>query len=172
MDKEVNTPISFDLHTHHYRCGHAEGNIEDYIRAAIKNGLNIIGISDHSPFFYSDRDQLHPHIAMKKSEFPEYINEVLYLKEKYRDQIDVLLGIESDFFPEHIELYKKKYKIHPFDYIIGSVHFINGKSVFDHSYWESLSYQEKVAHKEKYYRLIQQSAESGLFHVLGHIDVI
>lgn len=168
----VDSKKIFDLHTHHYRCGHAEGEIEEYINAAIQNGLDIIGISDHSPFFYSDKDQLHPGIAMKKSEFHEYINEVLSLKEKYKGQIEILLGMESDFFPDHIELYKAKYKGHPFDYVIGSVHFVNGASVFDRNYWDSLSHQEKIVHKETYYRLIQQSAESGLFQVLGHIDVM
>src|SRR5690625_3369721 len=118
--ENIESLTSFDLHTHHDRCGHAEGKIEDYIKAAIKNDLDIIGISDHSPFFYSEEDQLHPGIAMKKSEFNEYIDEVLKLKEKYKDQIEVLLGLESDFFPEYIDLYRGKYKAHPFDYILGS----------------------------------------------------
>lgn len=166
------TSKTFDLHTHHYRCGHAEGKIEEYVKSAIDKELNIIGISDHSPFFYSEKDQLHPGIAMKKSEFHDYIREVLTLKEKYKDQIEILLGIESDFFPQHIDLYRKQYKDHPFDYLIGSVHFVHGISVFDNSYWEKLSHQDKIEHKETYYQLIQQSAKSGLFHILGHIDVM
>lgn len=35
--------IPFDLHTHHQRCGHARGNIRDYIEAANRNGLGMIG---------------------------------------------------------------------------------------------------------------------------------
>lgn len=41
--------MKFDLHTHHFRCGHADGNIRDYIEAGIKAGLQAIGISDHTP---------------------------------------------------------------------------------------------------------------------------
>lgn len=36
--------MKFDLHTHHFRCGHADGNIRDYIEAGIKAGLQAIGI--------------------------------------------------------------------------------------------------------------------------------
>lgn len=43
--------MKFDLHTHHERCGHADGTIEDYITAALDAGLQAIGISDHSPYF-------------------------------------------------------------------------------------------------------------------------
>ena len=49
--------IKFDLHTHHERCGHAIGTIEDYVKQAIQYGLQYIGISDHSPYFHSEEDQ-------------------------------------------------------------------------------------------------------------------
>lgn len=90
--------VVFDLHTHHHRCGHALGEIEDYIQAAIEKGMDYIGIADHSPYFYSDEDQLYPGIAMGKSELANYVEEVLALKKKYKQQIHVLLGMESDFF--------------------------------------------------------------------------
>ena len=38
-----------NYHTHHYLCGHAIGNVEDYVLVAIKEGFNEIGISDHGP---------------------------------------------------------------------------------------------------------------------------
>jgi len=164
--------MKFDLHTHHERCGHAEGNIRRYIEAAIDAGLDVIGISDHSPYFYSEEDQAHPNIAMAKSEFPAYISEVLRLKEEYRGKIEVLLGIESDFFPEHAELYRKMYETVPFDYIIGSVHQSGGISIFNRNRWKKLNEEQKLREKEIYYDLIRQSAESGMFQILGHIDAL
>lgn len=92
--------MKFDLHTHHDRCGHAIGSMEDYIKAAVSYGLQAIGVSDHSPFFASQEDRAKPRIAMAKSEFSNYVQEVLKLKEIYQDQIEVLLGVESDFFPD------------------------------------------------------------------------
>ncbi|WP_053362963.1 histidinol-phosphatase [Bacillus sp. FJAT-27251] len=162
----------FDLHTHHDRCGHARGKVEDYIKAAIERGLAVIGIADHSPFFSYKEDQAFPKIAMGKSEFPQYIKEVQSLKEKYSSKIEVLLGIEADFFPEHVELYRSHFDKYPFDYVIGSVHQVEGKSIFNKKRWNGLSQQQKVKVKDTYYDLIDQSARSGLYQVLGHIDAM
>src|SRR5690625_1099263 len=164
------TKLKFDYHTHNSRCGHAKGTIQDYIEAAIERNLDIIGISDHSPHFYSDQDHLLPRTTMKKSEFAGYVEEVLRLKETYKDKIDVLLGVESDYFPEYMDFYKKEYKKYPFDYIIGSIHFLGDSSIFDKKVWGTLTDAEKITRQEKYYHLIQQSAQSGMFHILGHID--
>jgi histidinol-phosphatase (PHP family) len=164
--------VKFDLHTHHERCGHASGTIEDYIKAAITNGLQVVGISDHSPYFYSEKEQLYPGIAMAKSEFVHYVNEVQMLKEKYKEKIQVLLGVESDFFPNHIEDYKKIYSNYPFDYIIGSVHYVDDVNIFKRGRWDNLTTKEKVAVKDRYYDLIEQSARAGVFQILGHIDAM
>lgn len=164
--------MKFDLHTHHDRCGHAKGKVRDYIEAAIVNGLSVIGISDHSPFFASEENQLNPEIAMAKSELQEYVAEVLELKEQYRGKIEVLLGMESDFFPEHVELYRGIYAKYPFDYIIGSVHFTDGKSIFDITRWDNVDERQLKTEAEIYMGLIQASAKSGMFDILGHIDAI
>ncbi len=146
----MSTNIKFDFHTHHDRCGHARGKIRDYIEAAIANGLNMIGISDHSPYFASEEDQAHPGIAMAKSSFATYVEEVLALKEEYKTKIDVLLGVESDFFPEHIPLYRKQYAQYPFDYIIGSVHHVNGINIFNRDRWDGLTKEEIKQTKDRY----------------------
>lgn len=162
----------FDLHTHHDRCGHAEGTIRDYIEAAVSHGLQIIGISDHSPYFGEEEDRPWPGITMAKSEFARYIAEVLELKEEFKDRIEVLLGVESDFFPEHADIYRSVYAQYSFDYIIGSVHKSDGVSIFNKKRWKGLKESELVRQKELYYDLIRQSAQSGMFQILGHIDAM
>ena len=164
--------MKFDFHTHHDRCGHATGTIQDYIESAIDKGLNIIGISDHSPYFGELEDQPQPGIAMAKSEFARYVEEVLLLKEKYKDQIEVLLGVESDFFTEYADLYRQVYEKYPFDYIIGSVHQVNHLSIFNRKRWNRLNEQQQIATKEAYYDQIILSAKSGMFDILGHIDAM
>ncbi|WP_128893664.1 histidinol-phosphatase [Longirhabdus pacifica] len=164
--------MKFDLHTHHERCGHADGTIEDYIQSAIEQQFEVIGISDHSPFFAHIEEHAYPHVAMAKKEFAAYVNEVLQLKQKYEDQITVLLGVESDFFPISASIYKEQYKKYPFDYIIGSIHSVNGISIFNKNRWKKLSEQEQIEVKEHYYDLISYSAKSGMFDILGHIDAM
>ncbi|MDQ0196729.1 histidinol-phosphatase [Paenibacillus wynnii] len=164
--------MKFDLHTHHFRCGHADGNIQDYIEAGIKAGLGVIGISDHTPYFAHPVEQAFPHIAMGKSELAAYVNEVLSLKKEYAGVIDVLLGIESDFFPESAPLYQKTLETYPFDYVIGSVHNLGGVSIFNKGRWKKLGSKEQMDVKTEYYHLISKSAKSGMFQILGHIDAM
>ncbi len=164
--------MKFDLHTHHYRCGHADGEIEEYIRSAIDAGLHVIGISDHSPYFAHKEDQPQPRIAMARSDFANYVDEVLRLKDRYKDRIEVLLGVESDFYPEHAEVYRRAYEPYPFDYIIGSVHQTRGVSIFNRNRWKNLSQARQIEEKVHYYELIAESAMSGMFQVLGHIDAM
>jgi len=172
MTVSGNHAIKFDLHTHHLRCGHADGGIEDYIQAALAKGFHAIGISDHTPYFANDEDHPYPGVAMAKSQFAEYVQEVLELKKKYEGKIDVLLGIESDFFPKHFDTYKKALEQYPFDYIIGSVHKVAGVSIFNRNRWKGLTDREMIATKELYYDMIAQSARTGLFQILGHIDAM
>ncbi|WP_078555066.1 histidinol-phosphatase [Bacillus alkalicellulosilyticus] len=164
--------VTFDLHTHHERCGHAEGKIEDYIKAAIEKEMNVIGIADHSPYFAREEDHAFPRITMAKSDFPNYVSEVLQLKEKYRHKIHVLLGVECDYFPGQMSKYQKGLSKYPFDYIIGSVHFVDDISIFKKGRWDGLTQKEKQKTKENYYHLIAQSAKSGMFQILGHIDAM
>lgn len=164
--------MKFDLHTHHFRCGHADGNIRDYIEAGIKAGLSVIGISDHTPYFGSTEEQPFPRIAMAKQELKNYVEEVLQLKREYEGKIDVLLGIESDYFPEHAEIYRQTLTQYPFDYVIGSVHSVGNVSIFNKNRWKKLSKEQHIADKKAYYALIQESARSGMFQILGHIDAM
>ena len=83
-----------------------------------------------------------------------------------------MLGIESDFFPEDTEIYRTCYAPYPFDYIIGSVHQVEGVSIFKKGIWNQLTAKEKIAKKETYYSLIEKSAKSGMFQILGHIDAM
>lgn len=162
----------FDLHTHHERCGHARGPLREYIEAAIARGLRRIGVSDHSPFFAEAADHHKPGVAMAKSEFSAYIAEAVRLKAEYSGRIDVLVGVESDFFPEHASLYREIYSEYPLDYIIGSVHVLDGVDVFRRERWANAGTAELRAARERYCDLVAAAARSGMFDILGHIDVI
>src|SRR5512135_486941 len=118
--------ITVDYHTHNLRCGHAQGQIEDYVKAAIKHGLTDIGISDHSPLYFLEGNDPQPGLAMAKDELDGYVEEVLQLKTRYAEQINVRLGIESDYIEGMEDEYRAILARYPFDYVIGSVHHVLG----------------------------------------------
>lgn len=160
----------FDLHTHHERCGHASGALEDYIEIAISRGMKVLGITDHSPYFFSDEDKPFPKLAMGKSEFFKYIEEAYYLKKKYKDQIELLIGVESDIFKEHIDLYDHSYSSFPLDYVIGSIHFTSPSLVSKGVDWSTASEEERDEEFKRFIELMQLSVQSRWVNIIGHMD--
>ncbi|RMF53556.1 MAG: histidinol-phosphatase HisJ family protein [Chloroflexota bacterium] len=162
--------ISVDYHTHHWRCGHAQGQIEDYIKQALALGMSQIGISDHAPIYWQDGDDPMPKIAMAKSELPAYVDEVLRLKQKYADRIAVRLGLEVDYIEGAESLCAELLAPYPFDYLIGSVHYVYGRNVYDTAMWQGVS--DPLPTYAEYYRLLSKSAQCGLFDIIAHSTAI
>ena len=81
---------SFNLHTHTARCGHAAGEDEAYVLAAIEAGIQVLGFSDHVPWttakLFTDR------MPMELKD--DYLSSIEYLKNKYKNEITILSGYE------------------------------------------------------------------------------
>lgn len=162
--------IAVDYHTHHARCGHAQGQIEDYIQQALALGMSEIGISDHAPIYWLDGDDPMPNIAMAKSELPTYVEEVLRLKAKYEGRIAVRLGLEVDYIEGAEAACAALLAPYPFDYLIGSVHFVHGRNVYDAQRWHGIS--DPLPTYAEYYRLLAKSAQSGMFDIIAHATAV
>ena len=80
-----------NYHTHTYRCKHAIGKEEDYIKNAIKAGYTELGFSDHAPWHYES--SFHPTMRMEEDEIEGYVQTIRALKEKYEDQISIKIGL-------------------------------------------------------------------------------
>ncbi|WP_438447136.1 histidinol-phosphatase [Gorillibacterium sp. sgz5001074] len=161
-----------DYHTHHNRCGHAVGTIEDYILRGMEIGVHQLGVSDHMPLFHGEPSTRHNGLAMGMEELPRYVEEVLRLKEKYREDIEVLLGIEADYIEGREEETARLLKPYPWDYVIGSVHYLGDWDLFDSRQQCRWSGQPAPRIYEAYYRSIEGAAASGLFDIIGHFDGI
>jgi len=84
-----------NLHTHTKYCDGALG-AEEMIIAAIKKGGKSLGFSEHS---YVSFDEEY---SMMLEDIPLYIKEIKTLREKYKDSIDIFLGLEMDSYTEKI----------------------------------------------------------------------
>lgn len=90
----------FNYHTHTYRCGHASmEKDEEYVIAAIEAGFKQLGFSDHGPF----REFSKKSDRMDYDEFDDYLKSIYSLKEKYKDQIDIKVGCEFEYFDDHLD---------------------------------------------------------------------
>lgn len=161
-----------DYHTHHERCGHAVGKLEDYVQAAVKRGLWEIGLSDHMPVIHLTPEQLLPEVAMTMEELPEYVEEALRLKEQYKGTIRIRVGLEADWVQGYEERIKALLATYPFDYVIGSIHFLGDWDITDSRQMAGWDVRDHAEVCLEYFKQIQLSAKSGLFDTLGHIDAV
>lgn len=161
-----------DYHTHHARCSHAVGDLEDYVRSAIKLGFGQLGLSDHMPLIHIDPATYYREMAMPMEQLPEYVEECLHLKEKYKDQIDIRVGLEGDYIEGYEDKIEAIIQAYPWDYVIGSVHFLGTWDVSDSRQthgWEGRNRDEVYA---QYYDAVQKAARTGFYDYIGHLDVI
>ena len=156
-----------DLHNHTKLCNHAEGEIDDYIKRAIEQNIDIYGFSDHAPMRFD------PKYRMDRDQADSYEKMIEEAKERYKGDIEILLGYEVDFLPNYLE---ERILSAPVDYLIGSVHFLpqNGDLWgFDNpefiGKWKSADVDEVY---EKYFDAIEAMAKSGFFQIVGHLDLI
>ncbi|MDQ1341206.1 MAG: histidinol-phosphatase family [Campylobacterota bacterium] len=155
--------MQIDLHNHTYLCNHATGKMEEYVKQAIANKTKFFGFSDHAPMNFD------PRYRMTKEQTKIYEDEIERLKELYKSQITILKGYEVDFLPNFMDEDILKKDV---DYLIGSVHFLNGWG-FDNP--EFISKYAEVDINEiwiAYFETIQEMANSKLFDIVGHIDLI
>lgn len=110
-----------NYHTHTTRCHHAIGTDEAYVLSAIEAGYDELGFSDHTPWKY-DSDFV-AHMRMKLNLFQDYKQSILALKEKYKDQISIKLGLEVEYFPQYLPWLKQFLKQEELDYIIFGNHY-------------------------------------------------
>ena len=110
-----------NYHMHTKRCMHASGTDEEYVKSAIKNGYEEIGFSDHSPWKY-DSDFV-AHMRMPLSQFDDYYTSIASLREKYKDQISIKIGLECEYFPKYMDWLNQFVVEMKLDYIIFGNHY-------------------------------------------------
>lgn len=90
---------TFNYHTHTYRCGHAHGMDEQYVKAAIMAGFKELAFTDHMP--YPDCEV--PGERMRNDEVDTYFASINELKEAYKDKITIYTGFEIEWYDNHAE---------------------------------------------------------------------
>ncbi len=157
-----------DLHTHTALCHHAEGTPEEFFRVARARGLRFFGVSDHCPW-PADYDDWR----MSPGDLPAYLNHIERLTELAGSAgIRILRGIEADWIPEHADEIEANLKRLPLDYIIGSIHYVEGFAVDDPAFlerWRTPGVAEKIWNS--YINALLNLVRRGGFQILGHVDL-
>src|SRR5690348_18389453 len=102
-----------NYHTHSRYCD-GEGEIVEYIEAALAAGLDSYGVSSHAPLPVPTRDPW----MMRPDDLPAYCAEVRRLRDAYRDRLAVFLALELDYLPGMEAVYRERIFPHHFDYFV------------------------------------------------------
>ena len=157
-----------DYHMHTPLCGHAVGLPSQYAEHAVKVGLKEIGFSDHAPLV----SHFDPKITMNLEQLPLYYEMIGDIKDRFVNKLTVKIGIEADFLPGFEVETKKILKSYPFDFVIGSVHFIRRWGFDDPAERQAWTNQDVNQVYRDYYALLRQSAKSKMFDVMAHVDLV
>ena len=164
-----------NLHTHSLYCD-GSNSLEEMVLSAIDNNFDSLGLSSHGPV-NEETDW-----NMKKDRVEEYIEEVNRLKEKYKDKIQIFLGMELDYIPGMGFTELCLSLIDRLDYYIGSVHYLG---TFKNGIMWTVDYNIEELTRgleesfggnirkavETYYETISEMAESYQPPIIGHLDL-
>ena len=160
-------PLPADYHTHTPLCRHAKGDPVELAAQAVRVGLQEMGFSDHSPMPCDDFDDWR----MKDSELDLYVNKVEQARKQFPN-LSIKLALEVDYLPGHEDWIRDLARRHPWDYFIGSVHYVSDSWALDNpqrlSEWTKRDAFEVWS---TYFQRLTMAAESRLFDILGHADL-
>ena len=158
--------MDYNFHTHTYRCGHADGEDEEYVLRAIECGVKHMGFSDHAAFEFPNGHKSYP--IMLES-IDEYVGDIKALAEKYSDKIDLIVGFELEYMPSYFEQMLEFLRKHGAEYLILGQHFIGdaipnpvGSSTATDSVETLTEYADNVC----------KAINSGVFTYIAHPDMM
>ncbi len=148
-----------NYHTHHYRCLHASGEVEDYVKEAVEQGYEILGISCHMP--YENFPQMK--YRMRYDELPGYFEDIEAAQKKY-PTIQVLKSLECEYF-EHLHAYYERLSTQT-DYLIVAQH----KVMIGQTMHDAFNFTAPDQLKA-YGEVLELAMKTNLFSMVAHPDV-
>lgn len=157
--------ILSDYHSHTSFSSDSDADPEDMIRQAVSAGLHTLCITEHMDYDF-------PKCYELSFEFDpdEYFKKLLTLKEEYKKELNLLIGIEAGVRPYLAERYRSLLSSYPFDFVICSTHLVHDIDPYYRSYWEEHGI---IRGLEDYFEEILETLEAfSDFDVYGHLDYV
>jgi histidinol-phosphatase (PHP family) len=148
---------------------HTVAAVERFVSRAKERGVDEIGFTEHGYYF----EELAPFATTEyerergKRSLEPYVEAILEAK---RRGLPVKLGLEVDFVSGEEDDIREALEPFPWDYLLGSIHWIGGKAVDQRpGIWENNSVEDVW---RLYFTELEAAAESGLFDSLSHPDLV
>ena len=154
--------IYYESHSHTTLCNHAVGATSEYAASAERRGLRGLIVTCHNPM----PNGFSARVRMREDQFDQYVELVETTHKEWASRVDVRIGLEADFFQGYESYLEKQLKSADFHFVLGSVH--PQLQEFRDKYWQD----DLLEVQRTYFRLLAESAETGLFDSLAHPDLI
>ncbi|MDA3847191.1 MAG: histidinol-phosphatase HisJ family protein, partial [Vallitaleaceae bacterium] len=156
--------ILSDFHLHSSFSGDCESPMEEVIIAAIEKNIKYLCFTEH-------HDLEFPECGIDfELDIPAYYTYITNMKEKYKDQITILMGIEIGMQQHLYDQLDQLIKNYPFDFILASNHLGQGVDPYQPEYFNNVSkkeaftiYFKDILFNVKYY---------DNFDSYGHLDYV
>ena len=157
--------LTANYHTHTFRCGHADGTDRDYIETAIQAGYKVLGFSDHSPMVYDTDHHSGYRMALDRAE--EYFTTLTDLKKEYRNDIEIRVGVEAEYYPATHGRFMEFMRQYPCEYMILGQHFLLRE---EDGVYAGRPYADSFM-LETYYKNVLDGLKTGDFLYVAHPDL-
>lgn len=154
-----------DSHTHTSYSKHAIGSVDELVREAVAKGIEVLTVTDHAPFHQDSQNRLLEY------ELDQYFTDIDNAKQKYRNEIKILCGLEFDYMPGAYNYTSRIIEKFDLDFAMGSIHYIPVSSDHQVKVWE-LSRLADTSVLGSYFNALSELLECGLFDAVGHADTI
>ncbi len=160
-----------DYHTHTERGPYTVTWLNEFLKVAKDRGIEEYGVSEHAYRFKQTAHLLdNPWVRERRTEdLDEYFAMV---QEARRQGYRVKFGVELDYIPGIDDELRAFIASYPFDYVIGSVHWLGGFG-FDlaemKAQWDNRDIKKTY---DEYFSILSQMVQSEMFDFVGHADVI
>lgn len=158
---------NFNYHTHTYRCGHAQNDMkdEDVVKTFIEEGFDKIAFTDHCP--EKEIIDKRKNMRMDYSQLDEYLKSIEYLKNKYKDRIEIETGFEIEYLPGQeenlMELKRLSNKL-----VLGQ-HFIYDENNKDLKIFRKCKFSDNDL--IKYANYVKKAIELKIPDIIAHPDI-
>ncbi|HXJ60650.1 MAG TPA: histidinol-phosphatase HisJ family protein [Verrucomicrobiae bacterium] len=160
-------PLPADYHMHTPLCRHAVGEPTELAAHARRVGLTEIGFSEHNPMVRDDWDDWH----MLQGSFDTYLEKVDQARRDH-PSLSIKIALEMDFIPGQEAWIQQLASRHPWDYLIGAVHYVSDSWDLDNpkriSEWKT---RDPFLVWKTYFERLTLAAESGFFQIIAHADL-
>lgn len=156
-----------NYHTHTWRCHHANGTEKEYVEQAIQGGIRVLGFSDHTPYPFPK--EYVSGVRMEPGQIDDYVDQVLALKREYRDDIEIHLGLEAEYYPLFWEPLMELLSQYPVEYMLLGQHHLDSEI---NGAFYSGTYTADPVYLRKYVDQSIEAIKTGKFLYFAHPDLL